>query len=112
MFGLVTEGQQLYVDKLQPPLKPCPVRWKRVNVFVKHKTEQQQNARSCSGKSKSRMCVSLSLSLSPASQPLSGIVPSHLSPMVFCSLSAVTSVPLASFPIHSVAIGMFETPAW
>lgn len=45
---------------------------------------------------------------SPVSRPLSGVLPSHLSPMVFCSLSAVTSIPPASFPIHSVAIGMFK----
>lgn len=54
------------------------------------------------------LAPSVSVSPSPASWPLSGVLPSHLSPMVFCSLSAVTSVPPASFPIHSVAIGMFK----
>lgn len=71
-------------------LKPCPVRRKCVNVFVKQKN------RSCSGKSKSGKTLSPSLSLSltlspslflsPGSQPLSGVVPSHLSPLSLCFL--------------------------
>lgn len=99
------------------PLKPHPVKRKCVNVFVKHQTEQQQNARSCSGESKSRqpppLPVLLSLSPSPPSTP-APLWRRSLTPKpngVLQSLSCYLS-PSASFPIHSVAIGMFETPAW
>lgn len=98
MFGPVAEGQQLCVDKLQPPLKPRPVRRKCVNVLVKYKTEEPQEARSPSGRGESA-----SLSPSPslagfAPLPCAGFAPSHLSPVVFCSLSAVTSVPPRLIP--------------
>lgn len=100
VFGPVTEGQQLCVDKLQPPLQPCPVRRKRVNVFVKYNTEQPQKARSRRGRSESgSLAPSPSLAgFSPLTGAGAGVVPSHLSPVVFCSLSAVTSVPPRLIP--------------
>lgn len=94
VFGPGTEGQRLCVDKLQPPLEPRPVRRKCVNVLVKYKTDQPQKARS--GVAGVNREVSLPLPPSPLAG--AGVLPSHLSPVVFCSLSAVTSVPPRLIP--------------